>query len=131
MGKHIVSGSLVDYYVTDSAGVRERRMAFRGDEIELDSAEARRLNGLGVLSKESIAVPGPVHYPALPGDGTPSTEPVVTTDPADPAVDRPANTDSVAVWREYAVKRGVTPEEAAKLDRKVIIERFPATPPAE
>lgn len=129
MGKHIVSGSLVDYYVTDSAGVRERRMAFRGDEVELSADEAKRLQDLGVLSEDPVVDPGPVRYPALPSEsgGTATPGPVT---PSAPVAERPANTDSVAVWREYAVTRGVPQDEAAKLDRKAIIERFPAEPPS-
>lgn len=115
----------------------------RGDEVTLSEEEARRLVPAGAavtpgsLEKAQAEraaaqlraalnqVPDDVRAAlleqhGLTGGGTTAHEPSVASD-----VQRPGDSDSVATWRSYAVERGVPAEEAAKLDRKAIIDRFP------
>jgi hypothetical protein len=60
------------------------------------------------------AAPDPVADPPAAGEAP---------EPPDP--ERPKGNASAEAWRAYAVTRGMTPEEAAGLNRDDLVARFP------
>lgn len=95
------------------------------------AAELKRLVGLELLEPIELAVPDDAPPPGAtstlseddPGQTAP---PVGQTPPGTPAPERPANTATKVAWVKYAVARGLTQEEAEKLSRDDLVDRYPA-----
>jgi hypothetical protein len=90
---------------------------------ELPQSEVDRLVAVGLVREVTKAT---VTEAPLDLNGGVVQGPVIGGAAPSAPVERPADTDSTKVWQAYAVSQGMTEDEAKKLNRGQLIERYPA-----
>lgn len=146
----MVTRTVVHALLSYRDGQGRRRMALRGQTVELAEAELARAERLGAVVDGPLPAlpdPEPVQVygrhaaaaavePAATGDAaeaaggneTGDGDDAGTADAAGPGGDgprRPAQVEAKGLWVEYAVARGMDRAEAEKLTKPELIAAFP------